>query len=91
MRIGELWGDFLKGAPTIAAKIAEAKIPEAWREVVGPAVASYTMSMNMNRGVLYVSVSSSVIRTEILMRRESLRQALNNKVGIEVVKSIIVK
>lgn len=91
MRVGELWGDFLKSAPTIAAKIAEAKISDAWTEVVGPAVASYTMSMNMNKGILYVSVSSSVIRHEILMRRESLRQALNHKVGVNVVKSIIVK
>lgn len=91
MLVGELWGDFLKGAPMIAAKIAEAKVSDAWTEVVGPAVASYTMSMNINKGILYVSLSSSVIRTEILMRRESLRQALNAKVGMDVVKSIIVK
>lgn len=91
VRIGELWGDFLKESPLIAAKIAEAKLPDFWREVVGDAVASYTMAMNLHKGILYVTVSSSVIRYELLMRRETLRQQLNTKMGFASIKSIIIK
>lgn len=91
MRIGELWGDFLKNSPLIASKIAEAKLPEYWKELVGPAIASYTMSMNLHKGILYISFSSSVIRYEVLMRREYLAQQLNSKMGFKLIKSIIVK
>ncbi|MFI3330615.1 MAG: DUF721 domain-containing protein [Rikenellaceae bacterium] len=91
VRIGELWADFLKDTPLIAAKIAEAKLPEYWAEIVGPAVASYTPSMNLHKGVLYINVSSSVVRHEILIRRETLRHSLNEKMGFRLINSIIVK
>lgn len=91
VRIGELWGDFLKGAPTIARKIAEAKISDVWVEVVGASVAAMTTSLEVKTGVLYVRTSSSVVRSELFMRRESLKDSLNRAVGMKVINVVIIK
>lgn len=91
MRIGELWGDFLKNSPGLARKFAEARIPEAWASVVGPALAGYTMDTNFVKGVLYVKMASAPARSEIFMQREQLRLALNKTLGLNVINVLIVK
>ena len=91
VRVGELVDEWLTHCPGIARKIAEAKVADVWPQVVGPAVAGYTMSIEMVKGILYVKMSSSVVRNEIFMRRDSLRDALNAALGVRVVHAVIVK
>ncbi len=91
MRVGEVIDDWLRECPTIARKIAEAKVARVWPQVVGSVVAGYTLSVEVVRGVLYVKLSSSVVRNELFMRRDSLREAVNAAVGAQVVNVVIVK
>ncbi len=91
VRIGELWGDFLKSSPTIARKIAEAKVADVWPAVAGAAAARDTRSVETKEGVVTVKVTSSVIRNELFMQRNSLREALNRALDMEVVKTIIIR
>lgn len=91
MRIGELWGDFLKESPGVARKLAEARIPEVWESVVGPMAAYYTTSLSVVKGVLHVKMGSASARSELFMRREELRHAINKAVGVNVVNVVIVK
>lgn len=91
VRIGDLWDDFLLSAPTIARKIAEAKVADHWPSVVGEYAARCTNSCEMRGGTLYVNVTSSVVRNELFMRREQLRRQLNAAVGHEVVSGIFIR
>lgn len=89
-----LVGDLLEevfSRPEIAAKIAEGELPDVWRKVVGDEVASLTTQLQLNRRVLYVQVRSSVIRSELLYQRESLRQRLNEASRVALIDSIIIK
>lgn len=89
--IGDIWQEFLRNAPTVARKIAEAKALHVWEEVAGAGVASFTTSKRLVGGVLYVQVSSSVVRHEVFMHRELLRERINARVGLDVVRTLIVK
>ena len=92
VRIGELMGDFFESTPTIARKIAEAKIPDVWPSIVGDIVASYTSKLEVKTGGrLFVYVTSSVVRNELFMRRTVLVEEINRAVGRAVVSSVIVK
>lgn len=42
MSIGELWSGFVEENPTRMRRLAEARIPDLWPEVVGPGAASLT-------------------------------------------------
>lgn len=89
-----LFGDLLNevfSRPEIAARIAEGELPDTWRSVVGDAVADLTSQLQLNRRILYVSVRSSVIRSELLYRRESLRRELNERSRVPIIDSIIIK
>ena len=94
MSIGELWSGFVEENPTRMRRLAEARIPDLWPEVVGPGAASLTRSLTMRNGVvdvLYVALTSSVARHDIFMRRTELRHRLNELLGMNVVSNIIVK
>ena len=91
MSIGELWSEFLESNPAATRRLAEARVVEVWESIVGPAVASCTTSITVEKGVMYVKISSSVARNEIFMRREELKDIVNRAVGQRVVNVIIVK
>ena len=91
VRIGEVLGDFVASSPKFAMKLTEARIPEVWPELVGETIARCTTRLEVNNRRLFVHVSSSVARNELFLRRTSLCQALNCALGMEVIKTIIVK
>lgn len=91
MRIGELWGDFLKENPTVSRNLAQARAAEVWPVVVGPLVASRTVSVSVEKGILTAVMSSAAARSELFMRREALRDAINQAVGMKVIRAVIVK
>lgn len=91
MSFGQLWAEFLQQNPTAQRRLAEARVAEVWPELVGQAVAAHTTSISVEKGVMYVRLSSSVARNAIFMRREELKDAVNAAVGTRVVNVVIVK
>ncbi|MDD6890519.1 MAG: DUF721 domain-containing protein [Bacteroidales bacterium] len=63
----------------------------AWKEVVGPGIARYTGNLYIKNQTLYVHLTSSVIRQELLMGRSLLVRNLNNKVGAQVITDIVLR
>ena len=89
-----LMGDVLKeffAQPHIVAKVAEGKLPDTWREVVGDRAADLTTSLRLENHVLYAHISSSVIRHELFMRRNALAEEINRVAGVRLVNVVIIK
>lgn len=91
MSIGELWNDFMESRPGLARRLAATKVPDIWPQVVGPVFAAHTESVNVVNGVLYVKMISAAARSEMFMRRDELKDAVNKAVGTKVVNVVIVK
>jgi predicted nucleic acid-binding Zn ribbon protein len=72
-------------------KMKEFSALESWDEVVGINVARATASKKFEHGRLVITMVSPVWRTEVKMRVEPIRQALNERAGAEVVKEIVVR
>ena len=90
MVIGDILKDFFS-QPYIAAKVAEGKLPETWQQVVGERVASLTSSIKLENRVLYVSLTSSVVRYELFCRRDALRDEINRVSGVKLVNVVIIR
>lgn len=84
--MGELFRD-----PVIRRKVAEGRLPDTWREVVGEPAASCTDSVVFKNGILTVHIASSVVRHETFMRRSVLRDAINARTGIALVREVIIR
>ena len=73
----------------LESPLNEYRLVEAWREVVGEAIAKYTSNLYIKNQILYVHLTSSVLRSELMMGRDMLVRNLNNKVGAQVIVNII--
>lgn len=74
--MGDLLEEFF-ARPYVAAKVAEGRLPDTWREVVGDAVANLTTDLRLENRILYVRLQSSVVRQELFYQREALRDRIN--------------
>ena len=86
--MGDLLEEFFK-RPYVAAKVAEGKLPETWRAVVGDAAADQTTELRLERHILYVRIQSSVVRSELFFQRDALRDALNRRSGVQLVRAVV--
>lgn len=68
-----------------------ARARQAWKETMGEAVDKCTTSLNFDKGVLYVRLSSSVLRNELFMNRRQLIERLNNHIGRNIIQNIHLK
>ena len=68
--------------------LGEHRVMEAWAEVMGPAIASYTDRLFVRNGVLHVKLSSAALRQNLMMTQTILTQKLNEHVGQQVITSI---
>lgn len=88
--MGELLEEFFR-RPYIAAKVAEGKLPDTWRTVVGDRVANETTELKLENHILHVRIRSSVLRQELFYQRDALRDALNEQAGVRLVNAVIVR
>lgn len=90
MSLAEAMKDYLKEMH-LEGKLLEVNLLNSWEEIVGKAISSRTTRIFIKDQVLYVKLSSSVARNELLMLKEALRVKLNEKAGKELIKDIILR
>ena len=75
----------------IETPLNEHRLIQAWSQVLGKAVQMYTKELKIYNQVLYVRVTSSVLRQELLMNRKSLVKRLNDHVKAQVITDIVLR
>lgn len=75
----------------LGGKLSEIAVINSWEEIVGKAISSRTKKIFIKDHILYVHLNSSVVRNELLMLREALKEQLNKKAGSEVIKDIVLR
>ncbi|HIZ01510.1 MAG TPA: DUF721 domain-containing protein [Candidatus Bacteroides merdipullorum] len=86
--IGQLIRAYLR-QESLESPLNERRLVNAWPEVVGPAIASYTDGLFVRNQTLYVHLTSSVLRQELMMGRDLLVRNLNRHVGAQVITNIV--
>lgn len=86
----EILQEGLKGLG-IAERLREAGIWSIWPEVVGPTVAARAQPLRIINGTLTVAVSSGPWMQELNFLKAMMRQKLNERLGGEVVRDIILR
>ena len=72
-------------------KLAETRLIQSWEEILGKSVGRLTKSMYVKNRILFVSLSSSVVRNELMLIKKDLLIRLNEKAGKCVIDDIVLK
>lgn len=88
--ISELISAYLKQFG-LDGKLREVQLVNDWEKLFGKTIDRYTRSMKLSGGVLYVYLSSSVVRQELHFSRNEMRQTINEHFGEEFVREIVLR
>ncbi|MDP4266679.1 MAG: DUF721 domain-containing protein [Bacteroidota bacterium] len=70
-------------------KLTEFRIIEGWKKNMGPYIMQYTSELNLKDHVLYVRLTSSVLRKELSMSSAQIIEILNKEVNKDYLKKIV--
>ena len=87
-QIGEMIRKFFR-QNGLESPLNEYRLVQAWKDVVGPVISKYTSTLYIKNHILYVHLTSSVLRQELMMGRDILVRNLNERVGAQVIVNII--
>lgn len=66
-------------------------VKDVWIRLMGNGVNNYTTDVQLKNTTLYVSLSSSVLREELSYGKEKIIKMINEELGKELVKNLILR
>ena len=68
--------------------LLQKRLIDSWEDVMGPAIAKYTLNKFISNQTLVVHLSSPALRADLSMRRKQIVMLLNQAVGRIVIADI---
>ncbi len=87
-------GDVLKEiiqANNLQPGMDRINVRDAWKNLMGAGVNNYTSEIMLKGSTLYVALTSAVLREELSYGREKIVKMINEELGREVVKEVILR
>jgi hypothetical protein len=88
--IQDILKEFVK-TNNLQSGLDKVNVREAWANLMGNGVNNYTTAIELKHEVLYVQLSSSVLREELSYGNEKIVKMLNESIGKDVVKKLVLR
>jgi hypothetical protein len=88
--IEDILKEFVK-TNNLQSGLDKVNVREAWANLMGNGVNNYTTAIELKHETLYVQLSSSVLREELSYGNEKIIKMLNESIGKDVVKKLVLR
>ncbi|WP_422105222.1 DUF721 domain-containing protein [Winogradskyella sp.] len=88
--IEEILKEFVE-THNLQAGLDKVNVREAWANLMGNGVNNYTTAIELKNDTLYVQLSSSVLREELSYGKEKIVTMLNESLGKDIVKKLVLR
>ena len=88
--IQDILKEFVK-TNNLQTGLDKVNVREAWANLMGNGVNNYTTAIELKHETLYVQLSSSVLREELSYGTEKIINMLNESIGKDVVKKLVLR
>lgn len=69
---------------------SEIEVERVYRQLAGDLICRLTQRISFKKGTLRLKYAAAALRQEMIFRRESLQQKMNEELGGNVVKKIVI-
>ena len=66
-------------------------IEDAWHSVMGNAISKYTTAIKLDREILYIQLSSSVLREELNYGKTKIVGMINQEMGKQIITKLVLR
>ncbi len=88
--IEDILKEFVK-TNNLQSGLDKVNVRVAWTNLMGNGVNNYTTAIELKHETLYVQLSSSVLREELSYGNEKIVKMLNESVGKDIVKKLVLR
>ena len=89
-KIGDLIRQFSQDK-RIKAGLLRKRVESGWSELMGPYIGNETESIKLDNGVLQLRITSASLRQELHYSSDQIRDRLNEFLGEDYIREVIVK
>ncbi|MFV0590224.1 MAG: DUF721 domain-containing protein [Draconibacterium sp.] len=75
----------------IERKLKEVDVVQGWETLLGKTFAHYTRNIYIRNRILYVEISSAVVKNELFLMREEICRRINENAGSQLIDRIVFK
>jgi len=72
-------------------KLYEAKLRDAWPDMMGKLIDKYTADISLRKNILYLRITSAPLKNEFIMSKPRFIDLINKKLGEEYVDDIVIR
>ncbi len=86
--VGEAIEGFLE-TYKLKSKFNESYLVAYWEKFMGSTIAARTEKIYISRGILFIRISSSPLRQELILAKSRIISMLNKEIGEETIKDVV--
>ena len=75
----------------IDKKFHEIEVKKAYKSLMGNMISAKTEDLWLKKGVLHIRLNSSVLRQELSMNKTKIADMINDKIGEQLIKDVVIK
>jgi predicted nucleic acid-binding Zn ribbon protein len=79
------------GEYKLKPRVNAARVKLIWESKMGKSIAGHTTGIDMRGNVLYLSISSAPLRSEMLFLREKIKVMMNEELGEEYIQDVVIR
>ena len=88
--LGDAMRKFLNTSQ-LKGSIQAMQIEDVWEQIMGKTVARYTDKIQIHGHTLYVNTAIAPLRQELLFQKDKIIQRVNEALGENVIKEVVIK
>ncbi|MBT8272905.1 MAG: DUF721 domain-containing protein [Bacteroidia bacterium] len=90
MKLSEVLKEFVENNK-LQSGLDKVDVHDAWKQLMGKGVNSYTTNIILQGQTLHVQLSSSVLREELSYGKEKIIAMLNDALGKPLIKKLVLR
>lgn len=75
----------------LAPQLNEARVKALWEQLMGKTITTYTSNVSVRKNVLYLSILSAPLKHELSYAKEKIKSLLNDELGEEFIKEVVIR
>ncbi|SFA71116.1 Protein of unknown function [Flavobacterium swingsii] len=88
--VGDILNQIIK-TNKLESGLDQVSVIDAWKNLMGNGVNNYTRSVALRNNILYVELTSSVLREELSYGKDKIIKMINEELGKDVVKDVVLR
>ncbi|WP_300566124.1 DUF721 domain-containing protein [Flavobacterium sp.] len=88
--VGDILNEIIK-SNKLESGLNQVSVVDAWKNLMGNGVNNYTRNVALRNGTLYVELTSAVLREELSYGKDKIIKMINEELGRDVVKDVVLR